>query len=128
MSCFDNLKEIPKEKWVTLYINNKRLRCYAGDTYIVQVINEGNMIHRLSVQRKDLKDGISWDALQEIKNAVGYADFDAVEVYPKHDDVLNVGNYRHLWIMPTLLPFAWRVNKDPDSFCLRYVQDAAVTQ
>ncbi|MGL0761287.1 DUF4222 domain-containing protein [Citrobacter freundii] len=54
------------------------------------------------------KDGISWDALQEIKNAVGYADRDAVEIYPAQKDVVNVANMRHLWIVNEPLNFAWR--------------------
>lgn len=54
------------------------------------------------------QDGISWDALQEIKGAVGYADRDAVEIYPRDADVVNVANMRHLWITPEPIAFAWR--------------------
>ncbi|HID9686324.1 TPA: DUF7694 domain-containing protein [Citrobacter amalonaticus] len=54
------------------------------------------------------KDGISWDALQEIKSAVGYGDRDAVEIYPRDSDVVNVANMRHLWITPEPISFAWR--------------------
>ncbi len=54
---------------------------------------------------------ITWDDLQRIKNEVGFALYDAVEVYPRKGDVVNVANMRHLWIMPELLPFAWRPNK-----------------
>jgi hypothetical protein len=43
-----------------------------------------------------------------IKNAVGYQDRDAVEVYPSQTDVVNVSNMRHLWILPEKLDFAWR--------------------
>lgn len=120
---FDNLKEVPRELWITINPNKKRFRCFRGDTYTIQLLDESNGIHRICVQRNDFGEGISWDDLQAIKNAIGYQDFDAVEIYPKHDDVLNVGNFRHLWVMPTLLPFAWRVASDPNAFCLRYVSD-----
>jgi hypothetical protein len=54
-------------------------------------------------------DGITWEQLQQIKRQVGYGGFDAVEVYPDDDDVVNVSNMRHLWILePGSLPFAWR--------------------
>ena len=56
------------------------------------------------------KDGISWDALQEIKSAVGYGDRDAVEIFPAQKDLVNVANMRHLWIVPESIPFAWRRN------------------
>ncbi|EOG1815585.1 hypothetical protein ACK3RA_000943 [Enterobacter hormaechei] len=48
------------------------------------------------------------DALQEIKSAVGYGDRDAVEIYPRDSDVVNVANMRHLWITPEPIAFAWR--------------------
>ena len=54
-------------------------------------------------------DGITWKQLQQIKRQVGYCGFDAVEVYPDDDDVVDVANMRHLWILePDSLPFAWR--------------------
>jgi hypothetical protein len=40
---------------------------------------------------------ISWDQLQAIKNAIWGADARAVEVYPRQGDLVNSGNFRHLW-------------------------------
>ena len=31
----------------------------------------------------------------------------AVEVFPADDQVVNVANMRHLWVLPEPLPFAW---------------------
>ena len=31
-----------------------------------------------------------------------------MEVYPRTADLVNVANMRHLWVLPELLPFAWR--------------------
>jgi len=58
---------------------------------------------RLDIQRKDEKDGITWDELQRIKNACGFEDKDAIEFYPKQSDVINTANFRHLYIYDTPL-------------------------
>lgn len=86
---------------------------YRSRNYLVQVYREKNLI-RLSVNRTDIDDngewldGISWDTLQQIKNKLGYTDKDAIEVYPKESDVVNVANIRHLFIMDEPLSFIWR--------------------
>ncbi len=40
---------------------------------------------------------ITWDQLQAVKNAVWGKDARAIEVYPRADQLVNTGNYRHLW-------------------------------
>ena len=42
-------------------------------------------------------DTITWDQLQAVKNALWGEDARAIEVYPAKSDVVNGGNYRHLW-------------------------------
>lgn len=54
---------------------------------------------RLDIERKDQTDGITWDELQTIKHACGFGQFDAVELYPADKDVVNTGNWRHLYIL-----------------------------
>lgn len=57
---------------------------------------------------------ITWDQLQAIKNVVWGCDARAIEVYPADCDVVNSGNYRHLWRLgpgdfcPDLLSFTPR--------------------
>lgn len=63
---------------------------------------------RLDVFRKDMEDGITWDELQKIKNGCGFKHQDAIEFYPKDSDVINTGNYRHLYIMAEPLKFIRR--------------------
>lgn len=54
---------------------------------------------------------MGWDRLQEIKTIVWGPDARAIEVYPRAGDVVNNGNYRHLWRLgqadfcPDLLQF-----------------------
>jgi len=69
---------------------------------------------RLSVNRTHVDptslrwvDGISWDDLQRLKGEAGYADREAVEVYPPAACVVNEANIRHLWILPARMPFSW---------------------
>ncbi len=40
---------------------------------------------------------ISWEEMQAVKSLVWGADAVAVEIYPKQSQVVNSGNYRHLW-------------------------------
>ena len=69
---------------------------------------------RLSVNRTHVDptslrwvDGISWDDLQRLKGEAGYADWEAVEVYPPSACVVNEANLRHLWVLPARMPFSW---------------------
>lgn len=45
-----------------------------------------------------LHDGaVTWDALQAIKNLVWGDEAVAIELFPPRGEVINTGNYRHLW-------------------------------
>ncbi|EAA8526599.1 hypothetical protein NV054_000945 [Salmonella enterica subsp. enterica serovar Cerro] len=108
------LKPVPEESWPIKLHDPKRSRVWVNAYFLVQEFQEENGIVRLSVNTTSMsaqgrwRDGISWDALQDIKNACGYEDHDAVEIYPRANDVVNVANMRHLWIVKDPLPFAWR--------------------
>ena len=54
------------------------------------------------------RDGITWDDLQMVKAACGYAESWAVEVFPADSETVNVANMRHLWVLPEAPAFAWR--------------------
>ena len=112
------LREIPFEDWSVSQRNNpdRPLRALRSRDFLVQVYNEGNggVLVRLSINRTRLnaagtrwEDGITWDDLQRLKNEAGYGDFDAVEVYPRQSDVVNVANVRHLWVMAEPVLFKW---------------------
>lgn len=40
---------------------------------------------------------ITWDQLQRIKDTVWGQEARAIEVYPRRSDLVNSGNFRHLW-------------------------------
>ena len=69
-------------------------------------------VNRTAIEGPRWKEGVSWDELQAIKRQCGYGDHDAVEVFPRDVDVVNVANMRHLWILDPAqpLPFAWRAS------------------
>ena len=106
--------EIPPERWPKTgeIPGTTRIKVFLNDTFLVQIFSEANGFYRLSVnvtkQRFGVwKDGITWDQLQEIKRLVGYGNLCAVEIYPPDEHLVNVANFRHLWIVPEP-PFMWR--------------------
>lgn len=95
----------------------RRLAVYRNNRFLVQVFKERGII-RLTINRTMIGrdgqwlDGITWDELQEIKDALGFGGWDAVEVYPCRRDIVMDANMRHLWVLSTAtskdLPFVWR--------------------
>lgn len=106
------LKDIPRSQWPDPL--SKHMRVLRSRNFLVQIFHApAPAVVRLSVCRTSIagdrwKDGITWDELQQIKRECGYGDWDAVEVYPADENVVNVANMRHLWIMAEPLEFAWR--------------------
>lgn len=105
---------LPKEEWPSHLYDPKRVAVWLSRSFLVQKFEECAGVTRLTINltrgngQGRWQDGISWDELQQIKNAVGFSEYDAVEVYPKASDLVNVANMRHLWILPEPLPFVWR--------------------
>lgn len=113
----ERLQEIPHYEWPA-NAPMSIMRVFRSRDYLVQEYRESSphVISRLSVCRTSIsgnrwKDGITWEELQRIKSECGYGDTDAVEVFPANDDVVNVANMRHLWVMDVPVSFAWRKPK-----------------
>ncbi len=112
------LVEIGPEHWPAGHAPNL-LRTLRNRHFLVQIYLEASNLYRLSINRTalnnqmDWEDGISWEELQALKDQAGFADFDAVEVYPRQGDVVNRTNIRHLWVLESPLPFVWRVCSQP---------------
>lgn len=109
----DEFVSVPPDHWPKtngqLVLDVKR-----NARFLVQIIQFSKGIIRLSICRTMIDrngawlDGITWEELQSIKDAVGFADRDAVEVFPRSCDIVNVANMRHLWVMDKELPCVWR--------------------
>ena len=113
----DRLQLIPRDQWPA-NAPPSIIRVFRSRDFLVQEYEplSAYVIARLSVCRTSIsgsrwKDGITWDELQRIKNECGYGNTDAIEIYPSDDDVVNVANMRHLWVLNSRIPFAWRNSK-----------------
>lgn len=109
------LQLIPRHEWPERAQADKtRMRVWRSRKWLVQeYLEDAPAMVRLSINSTSMdgnrwKDGISWDDLQAIKNEVGYRGHDAIEIFPAEDDVVNVANMRHLWVMAEKIVFAWR--------------------
>lgn len=110
------LREVPRDEWPMEHRGADILRVWRSRDFLVQEYAESApVLVRLSVLRTTLDpkigrwvDGITWDELQQIKAECGYANHDALELYPVASDVVNVANLRHLWVMREMVGFAWR--------------------
>ncbi len=109
-----HLIDVPREAWPQSG-ETTRIRLLRSREYLVQVYQEpAPCFARLSISRTCLasnggwQQDIPWEDLQRLKNEAGYSEFDAVEVYPRKGDVINVANMRHLFVMAGSLEFAWR--------------------
>ena len=117
----ESLIHVPPDRWQPVaWDESKRIAVYRSRAFLVQVFEEDNGIVRLSVNRTTYDktrdrwdDHISWDELQALKNQSGYAEREAVEVYPAIGHEVNVANMRHLWILPEPMPFSWRKRGSP---------------
>jgi len=81
------------------YFGEPAVSAWASDRFLAHAYEDCGTL-RLSVERKDGHDGITWDELQQVKNDCGFADQDAIEFYPAQADVINTGNVRHLYVFP----------------------------
>ena len=110
---FVKIKTIPPD------VANKKgapIQMFRNKDFLAQLFIENGKL-RLSINRTQLNtngdwmDNISWDELFMIKNSCGFAENDAVEIFPREEDYVNVANLRHLWIMKEPLEIAWRKKK-----------------
>lgn len=108
-----HLTPIPKNEWPNITASIVPDECWRSQEYLVQIFRPVGQPVRLSIVSVVLsadgswQDGITWDQLQKIKSDVGFGDSWAVEVFPPNDEVVNVANIRHLWVIPAP-EFAWR--------------------
>ena len=116
-------EEVPSHKWVNLAKNKdqrtaKLLKVHKNDEFLVQILEDKSGYIRLCVNRVWCRfgdeshliwqDGISWDELQEIKNALGYHNMWLVECYPPEKDLVNVANMRHLFLLKEPPEYGWK--------------------
>lgn len=108
------LTPVPREEWPLLFPMPTGI--WRSRRYMAQLYDESGafkVLKRLSICRVRLskngrwEDGLTWDELQAIKRELGFGDWYGIEVYPRDQDVINVANFRHLWLLPEPLPVGW---------------------
>ena len=119
----ETMREIARADWPEEFSRLKSCpaeRVWRSREFLaVLYVEPGKIARRLSVcrtrinDRGDYEDGISWDDLMRVKSQCGFADVDAVEMYPRDRDVVNVANLRHLWILPEPSDLVWRAESEP---------------
>jgi len=76
---------------------------YDAQTYQVQIlptwVSPDCWGAHIKVRRYDGADGIPWDDLWRIKNAVAGREALAIEVYPPLTQLVASENIRHLWVI-----------------------------
>jgi hypothetical protein len=108
-----HLQEIPKDQWPE-HPPTDLLHVWRSKKFLVQVFNApAPALVRMTVNRTAMaatgwKEEISWEDLQRLKLECGYGEQDAVEVFPRQRDIVNVASMRHIWIMVDPLDFIWR--------------------
>lgn len=114
----DALTLIPPEEMPVA--NPMPHKAWRSRKYLAQAYTEPGLCVRLSVCRSTLSvgggwdDKLTWDELQAIKREVGLGDWYGVEVYPRDSDVVNVANFRHLWLFTKPLPIGWFSSRKED--------------
>jgi hypothetical protein len=106
------LTEVARENWPSAPSN--LLRVWRSRFFLVQEYQETHpdIAVRLTVSKttfdgKRFADGITFEELQKAKTECGYGHHEAVEIYPRDLDVVNVAPMRHLWVMRDRLGFGW---------------------
>lgn len=111
------MQEVPRELWPEAQRNHPAApeQVFMSRDFMAQLhtANPPAMarlsIHSVHRNGNGWLDNIPWETLQRIKAECGLGDVDAIEIYPRERDVVNVANIRHLWLVPqSYLPFAWR--------------------
>lgn len=103
------LRQVPDGEWPA-YRPPGLSAVWRSREFLVQVFTH-EVAFRLSVCRTTITgdrwtDGLSWDDLQRVKRECGLGDRCAVELFPPDDQVVNVANMRHLWLVDAP-PFMW---------------------
>ena len=107
----ERLSPLSRDQWPS-DTDPDRKEVWVSKKYMVQVFEEP-LGERLSINRvqatgNSWKEEITWDELQEIKRQVGFGPAWAVEIYPPEDQVVNVSNMRHLWVLEEAPAYGWK--------------------
>ena len=107
----ETLREVPESEWPSFEgVLMRPIRVWCSRRHTVVHYPDGRLSCSIAQLGEDgrFKDGISWDDLQRLKREAGFGDRWAVEVFPPDEDIVNVANMRHLWLLGDAPPFGWK--------------------
>lgn len=108
----DKWPEHGDDKIIEVWISNR----YLAQVFLEQVFDDKPGVLRVSVCRTSIdyqgmwEANLSWDELMEVKRQIGRDSAYAVEVLPPDEDIVNVANMRHFWILPVAV-VGWKNDK-----------------
>ena len=70
---------------------------FRNDTYTVEIAQKAPYIH-LDISRNDGAACNNWRELQQIKNELVGPQFEAVQLFPAEDRLVDTANQYHLWV------------------------------
>jgi hypothetical protein len=99
------------DAWEPLHQDAARPQIWGNSTYTVAVAHYGEgtdheVIH-LSYHRRDRAPVRDWRVGMRIKDQMAGEDWEAVEVYPARDRLVDTSNEYHLFCVPWELPFGF---------------------
>lgn len=110
-----SMVKIPHTDWPGhAHLKMGPVAVFRSSQFLAQVFDELDGARRISIQRTMIDEegewlqGISWDDLMRVKTQCGYPNVWAVEIYPSTDQIVNVANMRHIWLLPHPPDFAWK--------------------
>ena len=74
-------------------------RCWLNNIYSVQLVCR-NGLEVLMIRRHDGAARFPWPDLQRIKDELAGREREAVQVFPRADEVVDRANMAHLWLVP----------------------------
>lgn len=106
---------VPEAEWppICRTMQTRPVEVWRSQAYLVMVYQDAGH-ERLSVIRTEQdimgrwKEDIPWDDLQRLKAECGRGERWAVEVFPPDEDVVNVQNMRHLFVLHEAPAYGWR--------------------
>ncbi len=89
---------VEKTRWIEERVQQMaRQQIFANDLYVVSLENQG-VFWRMSIQRRDGQPCREWKHMQQIKNELFGPRYEAVELYPAEDRLVDTNNEYHLWV------------------------------
>lgn len=84
---------------VTVFISTIEFLGWKGDIkhLVIKPIDDGTIINH-------------WKVLQRIKNEVCGEEFNAIEIYPKEQNLVDGANVYHLWVFPEDFNFGFGIH------------------